>query len=171
MARPVGSGVTPLVERFWKFVDKRPDGCWFWTGAHNEFGYGRVHVRRVGYPQKAHRVSWELAHGSIHDGINVLHRCDNPPCVNPEHLYLGTLTDNSRDSWERTRTQRGHREQQAARLRGERAPWHKLNEEQVRELRRLAASGESAPALGRRFGLSRTYVWKIIKREAWRHVA
>lgn len=86
-----------LSERFWARVVKG-DGCWVWTGARNAQGYGRMTAgsRGAGY-LRAHRVSWELANGPVPKGLWVLHRCDNPPCVNPAHLWLGTRLDNMRD--------------------------------------------------------------------------
>lgn len=83
-------------ERFWSKVDKRgPDECWLWTAHTNRDGYGRVGFdRKVMY---AHRLSFEMANGPIPDGMHVLHRCDNPGCVNPSHLFFGTHLDNMRD--------------------------------------------------------------------------
>jgi hypothetical protein len=73
----------------------RGPGCWIWRGYRNAFGYGRVWFRyRRAYP---HRVAWELQHGPIPEGLSVLHRCDNPACVRPSHLRLGTQADNIRD--------------------------------------------------------------------------
>ena len=82
------------VERFWKNVDKT-ESCWVWTGSVRHFGHGHLNVsrRRI----LAHRFSWELAHGPVPAGLNVCHRCDNPRCVHPEHLFLGTQGDNVRD--------------------------------------------------------------------------
>jgi hypothetical protein len=84
----------PLAERFWAKVQKT-EGCWNWTAGGNGVGYGIIWsgVKR----ECAHRVSWELAHGPIPEGKWVLHRCDNPGCVNPEHLFLGDNTANVRD--------------------------------------------------------------------------
>lgn len=92
----------PLAERFMDKVSPEPNsGCWLWTGFYQEFGYGRM---GVGYAVEgtrgtamAHRLSYEIFVGPIPDGICVLHRCDVPECVNPEHLWLGTHSDNVND--------------------------------------------------------------------------
>ena len=102
--------LTPLVDRFWARVEKTAT-CWNWTGARLPKGYGMIGARswRDGW-QCAHRVSWELHFGAIPDGLHCLHRCDNPPCVNPAHLWLGTNADNAadRDSKGRLRLSRTH---------------------------------------------------------------
>lgn len=86
------------IENFWAKVDKEPrhSGCWLWTGARQSRGYGAF---QVGWKtqKRAHRVSYELAHGSIPEGIMVCHSCDTPLCVNPEHLFLGDARVNTQD--------------------------------------------------------------------------
>lgn len=85
-----------LEERFWRYVEKQPGGCWIWTARINEKGYGHFMINSTS-PAKAHRISYQIHFGPIPDGMLVLHKCDNKACVNPSHLYLGTHHDNMND--------------------------------------------------------------------------
>ncbi len=85
-----------IVKRFWRKVNKT-QSCWLWIGSRNQKGYGLIGPGSAGSMIGAHRLSWALHHGSIPDGLWVLHHCDNPPCVRPEHLWLGSNHDNVRD--------------------------------------------------------------------------
>ena len=92
-----------VLQRFWQRVNKEAeDGHWVWTGAKRGFGYGQLFVN--GKNQSAHRLSWELHNGPIPEGLWVLHKCDYPPCVNPEHLFLGTPQDNALDKCKKGRS-------------------------------------------------------------------
>lgn len=107
----------PIQDRFWLHVDKSGD-CWLWTGATDHNGYGKVDYRTpLRRTLGAHRISWMLRYGDIPNGLKVLHKCDNPKCVNPDHLFLGTHQDNMDDmvakgrqkslSWEEQKRRRG----------------------------------------------------------------
>lgn len=173
-------GLTPrsVSERFWEKVSRSDsaNGCWLWTANRDRKGYGKMGGGgRLGPTLAAHRVSWELHFGLIPNGLFVLHHCDNPPCVNPSHLFLGTMLDNNHDMWEKGRGMFGDRH--GLRLhpervaRGERQGGAKLTENQVREIRqRYAAGGLSMKQLADEYGVTFSPVQKIISGSGWRHL-
>lgn len=142
--------------RFWDRVDRRgAEECWEWRGAKQKYGHGLLSV--AGRNLKAHRISYEYHVGPIPDGLCVRHRCDNPPCVNPAHLELGTRADNNRDRDERGRH---------VKLEGEAHGMHKLTDVEVAEIRRLAAEGTMRKfRIAERFGISEGYLYRLIKNE------
>lgn len=158
-----------LEERFWSKVDKSGE-CWTWTGAKEVAGYGKLYAGRnergVSQFRKAHRLSWELANGCpVPEGRQVLHSCDNPPCVNPAHLRVGTSGDNAADRADRKRGKE-HRQ------RGESNDNAKLTEQQVRqviaELQRIPRRSQSD--IGRQFGIKQAQVSRIMLRQTWTHL-
>ena len=165
-----------VADRFWSHVDKRDAGeCWLWRGGRDYGGYGAFKARASGYYQcRAHRFSWILANGAVPDGLWVLHRCDNPPCCNPSHLFLGTHDDNMADMVRKGRPARGDRNGSCvhpeSRQRGEGHPLSKLNAEQVREIRALRAGGATLAYVAARFGVTARNVSAIYRRHTWRHV-
>jgi hypothetical protein len=146
--------------------------CLVWTGAVNEDGYGLVGYQGRGYA--AHRLAWILAHGPIPIGQCVLHRCDNPPCVRPDHLWLGTHADNMADMRRKGR-RRGisaiPRSGEWNRPRGEANHAHKLTVQQVIRLRSAWSGGASKRHLAIEFGVSRPTVKEIVEGRTWRDVA
>lgn len=158
--------VRSLLERFEAKICREPNsGCWLWAGGINERGYGIIGLgTRQDGVAKAHRVAWQLFCGEIPDGLNVLHKCDTPACCRPDHLYLGTLRDNSRDAVERGRNF-------VPNNRGERAKWRKLGWAEVKiirsyEKRRKRGLGK---ALAQRFGCSRSAIYEIWAGRNWAH--
>lgn len=142
-------------ERFDAHVPDRPVGdCWLWAGTREARGYGVTSFMKRNV--LAHRLSWELSHGAIPAGLHVLHRCDNPPCVNPGHLFLGTHLDNIADMVGKGRHVRGERQWQSV-----------LTEDAVRSIR---AAGESGRELARRFGVTASCISEVRNGKAWAHV-
>ena len=136
--------------------------CWIWTACRNRAGYGRIGVHRRS--ELAHRVAYELSKGPIQNGLIVRHKCDNPPCVNPEHLIVGTHADNVRDMDERGR-------RVSAPVRGEEHHKAKLTESDVREIFRMRAETKATQqAIADTFGVSQFMISSILRGEAWSHL-
>lgn len=171
-------------ERFWNKVC-RTSRCWLWTAAKLNGGYGAF--QDEGRTLRAHRVSWELAYGSIPCGIQVLHHCDNPACVRPDHLFLGTGKDNMKDRDTKGRQACGDRHgsrlhperrprgvQHYSRARpdlvprGDRSGQAKLTSVQVAHIRREYIPYKvSYTALAKKYGVHPETIGRIIRRENW----
>lgn len=158
-------------ERFWDKVDRTP-GCWLWTASLRNKGYGAFTYRENGraVQDRAHRYSWRLFHGPIPDGLCVLHRCDNPRCVNPAHLFLGTRGDNNADMVAKGRHVPGGTHAVGNYRRGAQHPGAKLTASAVLAIREEHAGGESLGSIARRRGLAVAHVHRIIHRKVWAHL-
>ena len=160
--------------------------CVVWSGYRHGGRYGRVRTgkTKVG----AHRVAWELVHGLIPAGLFVLHRCDNPPCVRIDHLFLGTPADNMRDMMEKGRSARGERhglfKHPERRARGERhgrrihperwphgedSPRSKLTNAEVVKIRaEYSKGGTTQAAIGAKYGVSQVQIGNIVRQQSWK---
>lgn len=140
---------------FWEHVRRgRKDECWDWQGSVLFNGYGRY--RRRWY---THRYAYEETHGEIPAGKHILHKCDRPICVNPQHLYAGTPADNARDMVSRRRHRMGSQKAMA-----------KLTEADVPEIRRRLAAGETQKAIAADYGIHRVTLGKLARGLIWKHV-
>lgn len=129
-------------------------GCWIWMKGWGNNDYGKIWLR--GKTVSAHRISWELTHGPIPEGLNVLHKCDVPPCVNPDHLFLGNDSDNIQDALKKGRF-----------ALGERSGKSKLSAIQAKAI--LTEQGTYAQ-IANKYGIEETTVGCIKRRETWKHV-
>ncbi len=181
------------IETFWSKVNKSgpilpnmTTNCWVWTASKLPAGYGVAHFRQE-KTRLAHRLSWEMAHGPIPDGMCVCHKCDNPPCVRPDHLFLGTTLDNTYDKVLKRR--HPHGDSSFARLhpdklprgtnhyskvhpekvaRGEAKSQAKLTLQKVNEIRtRYAAGGVTQQKLATEFGVSFQNIQKVVSGKSW----
>lgn len=141
-------------EDLWSRLAHLENGCWVWTGHTVPFGYGTL--RAEGKLHPTHRLAWELTHGPIPDGLCVLHRCDNPPCCNPSHLFLGTHSDNMKDCVSKNRI-----------AKGESVGRHKLTHEQVVT---ILTSHKSTKELASYFHVHPNHILRLRARKQWRHV-
>jgi hypothetical protein len=152
-----------LVERFWSKVDKRSDDeCWEWTQHRKSSGYGQF-VLRKGVFLTASRVALALTIGRpLRQGELACHRCDNPPCCNPAHIFAGTAYDNATDAINKGRANRSH---------GEKHKSARLTEDIVREIRQLEPVYGLDARLAVEFGISANSIRKVRQGKSWRHVA
>lgn len=154
-----------LAERFWPKVQiGSADQCWPWLAPTNGAGYGTVFRggKRQSNMALAHRVAFELASGQSAEGQCVCHRCDNPICCNPGHLFLGSHAENSRDMVRKGRARPGH-------IYGAKQHSAKLTDDLVRQLRANPPAGTMAE-IGARYGLSARGINMVLRGETWRHV-
>ena len=141
---------------FWAQVRKTAY-CWVWQSRRglNDYGMVKYHQRDT----YAHRLAWELTHGPIPPGMYVCHRCDNPPCCNPEHLFLGTATENQADARRKNRLRHGAKH-----------PMARLTEDDVLDIRAAAAFGASHRDIAKAYGVSYGAAYGVVARLSWKHL-
>lgn len=161
------------IQRFWSKIDKSGE-CWVWTAYRLPSGYGQISIKKKLY--LASRVSYAIAHGVLPDHLHVCHHCDNPPCVRPDHLWLGTDKDNHQDMIRKGRDLVGERNPMYGKRRtwdcnpayGERHPGAKLTWETVDAIRSLyRAGGITQTDLGKIYGVGQTLIGKVVRNEGW----
>jgi hypothetical protein len=150
-----------IAERFWAKVDKSggPDACWPWLGSCNTNGYGTF--RGFVPTEGTHRTAYILTYGPIPDEMCVCHSCDNPPCCNPAHLFLGTRNENMADMAQKGR---------AADTAGEKNGHARLTEQDVLAIRAAVAAGITEQDLAPRYGVSRSAIGAVVTRQNWKHL-
>jgi hypothetical protein len=149
----------PLAERLYLHIAKgRPDECWPWTAARNRAGYGLVGVNRKSH--LAHRIMYEVTHGQLLSGEAVCHSCDNPWCVNPAHLWLGSVADNNADRHRKGKSRGGVNK-------GTRNPMAKLTPTKVK---RIVASTDTLETIAKHYGIKFQTVSDIKRGRIWSHV-
>jgi len=180
-----------IQSRFWSKViqGESPDSCWDWSAAKDRHGYGVFCVNPTRRTERAHRYSWEITNGKIPESMNILHKCDNPSCANPEHLFLGTQADNMADMRAKGRGAKGDnttarlypeklprgdahfsRRQPELIARGERHWNSKLSATDVRKMREMNKGGLNYSQIADVFGIHRRTASGICNGLQWRHV-
>lgn len=148
-----------IVDRLLSRIKVTPAGCFEWQGCRRVKGYGSINVS--GFSKLAHRASYEAFRKPIPAGLLVCHHCDNPCCINPAHLFVGTALDNSMDCIRKKRNRH---------LKGEEHPNAVLQSIDIIMMRRDRQNGTSLYRLAKRYGVTVSHVQLIIERKAWKHI-
>lgn len=151
----------PTIKRYLEKVLKS-DGCWKWLGAKTKNGYGVIRGNASGKPIFAHRFSYAHFNGCIPDGLLVLHKCDNPECTNPDHLFVGTQKDNVHDMMAKGR------KPQVVGLKGQLSPRAKLTWDQVREIKKMLSDGIKCASIARKFYVTPETISAIKHGKTWK---
>ena len=150
----------PPEVRFWRYVEKT-DGCWLWVGgSKSQKGYGKIEIK--GKHKLAHRLSYEIHKGPIPDGLLVMHSCDNPSCVNPDHLSVGTQSQNILEAFAK-----GRKNAVPPHVFGESCGASKISEKVAIE---ILASKDPSKALMARYGVSKSIIQRLRAGDTWKHL-
>lgn len=153
-------GFDPLVSFFNKVYPEPNTGCWLWAGAsHPRYGHGCLNGKYYNGFNWTHRYSFFIHNGEFDRSLCVCHRCDNPCCVNPDHLFLGTSAENQHDKIRKGRQQKGEGHFLA-----------KLTNKDVRDIRDLKASGLSLGEIAKAYDMGIVSIFDIVHRKNWKHV-
>lgn len=137
---------------------KKINGCWEWQGSRNKKGYGHLSYKRK--VELAHRISWLMFKGKIPNDMKVCHKCDNPPCINPSHLFLGSQKENVKDMFQKKR--KIHE--------GINHPGAKLTNENIKEIRKLLREGKTQQYIADKYNISNGHVGSIKHRRTWKEI-
>ncbi len=167
---PSVSLLPAIINRFWSKVEKS-EGCWIWTSGKFDDGYGKFTIKGV-KTWRAHRLAWFIEFGVISENLCVLHKCDNPPCCRPSHLFTGTNLENTQDASSKGRLSHGdsHWTHKSPELVLKRAnhPLAKFSEGDISEIRRKINCREISQAnLARQLGVWRSTIWAIVHHVRW----
>ena len=156
-------------KRFWTHIHKQDtlNGCWLWIGTVDRYGYGRFAIK--GKQFLAHRIAYELTYGKIPDGLLCCHHCDNPRCVRPDHLFIGTNSDNMIDAYKKGRL-RQLSPFTSQNTRGSNNANAKLTKTDILEIRYLRYDGFSQGTIAKRFNVSVSTIKDILHKRTWNHV-
>jgi hypothetical protein len=164
-----------MAARFWPRVNKTSE-CWLWLGSRDRHGYGFFNRKTAKgwHATGAHRMAWELANGPIPRGLQVCHRCDNPPCVRPDHLFLETSRGNSADRHQKGRDAKGHthgsRTQPDLVARGDSHYMARLTSADVLRIRAAHASGMLQVQLAAAYRVTQSTISDVVLRRTWKHL-
>lgn len=147
-----------ITERFWKKVDKSSN-CWVWTASKSKRGYGHFKIHSKVW--QAHRYSWLIHYGYIPKGLCVCHVCDDPACVNPGHLWIGTQLENMQDKIKKGRLRVGI---------GERHGHSKLSNKQVLKIRAIYSKGVTRASLAQKYRVTPANIGNVVNRKTWKHI-
>jgi hypothetical protein len=161
--------------RFWRKIENTdPAKCWNWLAGVSKYGYGKLRVKVDGQWKimASHRLSYMIHRGDIPEGVNVLHSCDNPPCVNPEHLFLGTQLDNVKDMHEKGRDNNQRKgPRRTLLLHGVENYLRKLTEADVVEIRTRKGLGQTAASMASDYLVSKSTIERVLNGKCWSKVA